>query len=143
MVLFRNSPPASGQVGVNHVFGVTGLESLVRHTVVCLRAMPLISLNLRKMAHFWIGNLSMPYMKPQMGVLTVVAAGDTDSIMCDRGVFAIGDFSQTVQDKWGEPDKKEGKIWRYNFGPSLPVYTVEFDENSNVVRIVEDQGGSP
>jgi hypothetical protein len=89
MALFRNSPPASGQVGVNHVFGVTDLESLVRHTVVCLRAMPLISLNLRKMAHFWIGNLSMPFMKPRMGVLTVVAAGDTDSIMCDRGVFAI------------------------------------------------------
>jgi hypothetical protein len=48
MVLFRNSPPASGQVGVNHAFGVTGLESLVRRTRVCLRAMPLISYNLQK-----------------------------------------------------------------------------------------------
>jgi hypothetical protein len=77
-----------------------------------------------------------------IGGLTVVAAGDTDSIMCDNGVVAIGDFSQTVQDKCGEPDKKEGKFWRYNFGPSLPVYTVEFDENGNTVRIIEDQGGS-
>jgi hypothetical protein len=77
-----------------------------------------------------------------LGGLTVVAAGDTDSIMCDNGVVAIGDFFQTVQDKCGEPDKKEGKFWRYNFGPSQPVYTVEFDENGNTVRIIEDQGGS-
>jgi hypothetical protein len=56
MALFRNSPPASGQVGVNHAFGVTGLESLVRFTRVRLRAMPPISLNLQKMAYFWIGN---------------------------------------------------------------------------------------
>jgi hypothetical protein len=94
------------------------------------------------MAHFWIGNLSMPFMKTRMGGLAVVAAGDTDSIMCHNGVVAIGDFSQTVQDKCGEPEKKEGKFWRYNFGPSLPVYTAEFDDNGNTVRIIEDQGGS-
>jgi hypothetical protein len=45
MALFRN-------FGVNHAFGVTGLESLVRRTKVRLRAMPPISLNLRKIAHF-------------------------------------------------------------------------------------------
>jgi hypothetical protein len=77
-----------------------------------------------------------------MGGLTDVRAGETDSIMCDNGVVAIGDFFQTVQDKCGEPDKKEGKFWRYNFGPSQPVYTIEFDENGNTVRIIEDQGGS-
>ena len=77
-----------------------------------------------------------------MGGLTDVRAGETDSIMCDNGVVAIGDFFQTVQDKCGEPDKKEGKFWRYNFGPSQPVYTVEFDENGNTVRIMEDQGSS-
>jgi hypothetical protein len=27
----------------------------------------LISLNLQKIAHFWVGNLSMPFMKPRMG----------------------------------------------------------------------------
>ncbi len=36
--------------GVNHALGVTGLESLVRRTRARLRAMPLISLNLQKMA---------------------------------------------------------------------------------------------
>jgi Protein of unknown function (DUF2845) len=77
-----------------------------------------------------------------MGNLMVVAAGETDSIMCDNGAVAIGDFFQTVQDKCGEPSKKEGKFWRYNFGPSQPVYTIEFDENGNTVRIMEDQGGS-
>jgi len=49
MALFRN-------FGVNHALGVTGLESLVRLTGVRLRAIPLISLNLQKMAYFWIGN---------------------------------------------------------------------------------------
>ena len=77
-----------------------------------------------------------------LGHSTAIASGDVDSIMCDNGVVQIGDFSQTVQDKCGEPEKKEGRIWRYNFGPSLPVYTVEFDENDKVVRIVEDQAGS-
>ncbi len=71
----------------------------------------------------------------------VVAADNAASIMCDNGVVRIGDFFQTVQDTCGEPDKKEGKFWRYNFGPSEPVYTVEFDENGTVVRIIEDQGG--
>ena len=86
--------------------------------------------------------LALSVMTLGMGGLTAVAAGETDSIMCDNGAVAIGDFFQTVQDKCGEPDKKEGKFWRYNFGPSLPVYTVEFDENGNTVRIMEDQGGS-
>jgi hypothetical protein len=76
-----------------------------------------------------------------IGHSTATASGDADSIMCDNGVVQIGDFFQTVQDKCGEPDKKEGKFWRYNFGPSEPVYTVEFDENGKVVRMVEDQGG--
>ena len=71
-----------------------------------------------------------------------MASQETESMMCDGGVVEKGDFFQTVQDKCGEPDKKEGKFWRYDFGPSQPVYTVEFDENDNVVRIIEDQGGS-
>jgi hypothetical protein len=49
MALVRN-------FGFNHALGVTGLESLVRRTGVRLRTMPPISLNLQKMAHFWIGN---------------------------------------------------------------------------------------
>ena len=77
-----------------------------------------------------------------LGTSPVLASENASSIMCDNGVVNIGDFFQSVQDKCGEPDKKEGKFWRYNFGPDLPVYTVEFDENDNVVRIVEDQSGS-
>ena len=77
-----------------------------------------------------------------MGGSPAIASQDADSMMCDNGVVEKGDFFQTVQDKCGEPDKKEGKFWRYNFGPDLPVYTVEFDENDNVVRMIEDQSGS-
>jgi len=46
-----------------------------------------------------------------MGGLADVRAGETDSIMCDKGVVAIGDVAQSVQDKCGEPAKKEGKFW--------------------------------
>jgi hypothetical protein len=61
MALFRN-------FGVNHAKGVTGpAESLVRHTGVRLRAMPPISLNLRKIAYFWIGNISVPLIEPLIG----------------------------------------------------------------------------
>ena len=77
-----------------------------------------------------------------MGGLPVTASEDASSMMCDNGVVEKGDFFQTVQDKCGEPDKKEGNFWRYNFGPDLPVYTVEFDGNGNVVRMIEDQSGS-
>ena len=77
-----------------------------------------------------------------IGGLSAIASQDVQSMMCDGGVVDKEDFFQTVQDKCGEPDKKEGKFWRYDFGPSQPIYTVEFDENGNVVRIIEDQGGS-
>jgi hypothetical protein len=71
-----------------------------------------------------------------------IASEEASSMMCDSGVVEKGDFFQTVQDKCGEPDSKEGGFWRYNFGPDQPVYTLEFDENNNVIRIVEDQSGS-
>jgi hypothetical protein len=86
--------------------------------------------------------LALVLLALSMGHSTSLASDDATSIMCDNGVVQTGDFFQTVQDKCGEPDKKEGKFWRYNLGPSEPVYTVEFDENGKVVRIVEDQGGS-
>jgi len=58
----------SHNFGVNHAKDVTApVESLVRRTRLRLRAMPQISLNLQKMAHFWIGNSSLPSMKPWMG----------------------------------------------------------------------------
>jgi hypothetical protein len=60
MALFRN-------FGVNHAKDVTG-----RCGIACAayKSMPprnsLISLNLRKIAHFWIGNVSVPFIKPRM-----------------------------------------------------------------------------
>ena len=74
--------------------------------------------------------------------VSAMAANDVDSMMCDEGVVQMGDFFQTVQDKCGEPDKKEGRVWRYNFGPPQPVYVLMFDENGNLVRIVEDEAGN-
>jgi len=54
MALFRN-------FGVNHAKDVTGLaESLARRAQVRLFVMSLISLNWRIIAHFWIGNSSVP-----------------------------------------------------------------------------------
>jgi hypothetical protein len=57
MALFRN-------FGVNHTEGVTkdlaGLGNLLGGiTIVRLHAMPLISLNLRKIAQFWIGSIHL------------------------------------------------------------------------------------
>ena len=46
-------------------------ESLVRHTEVCLRAMPPISSNLQKISHFWFRNLSVPFMKPRIGTILI------------------------------------------------------------------------
>jgi hypothetical protein len=31
--------------------------------------MPLITFNLQKIAHFWIGNLPVPAIKPWMGII--------------------------------------------------------------------------
>jgi hypothetical protein len=64
MTLFRNFL-------VNHAKEVTGLaESLVRRTEVRLRAIPPIFVNLRKIAHFWIGNLPMPLIEARMRTRT-------------------------------------------------------------------------
>ena len=69
MVLFRN-------FGVNHAKDETGLaKSLVRRTEVSLRAMPQISVNLQKIANFWIGNFPVPFMKPRMSTIYFFSTG--------------------------------------------------------------------
>jgi hypothetical protein len=61
MALFRN-------FCVNHAKDVTG-----RCGIACaaytsmLPRNSLISLNLQKSAHFWFGNLSVPFINPRMG----------------------------------------------------------------------------
>jgi hypothetical protein len=72
-----------------------------------------------------------------VGCFTVIAAEKTDSMMCDDGLVEIGDFTDDVESKCGEPNSKEGKFWRYAFGPS-ETYIVEFDDSGNVVRILEE-----
>lgn len=73
--------------------------------------------------------------------VSIAAEQETTSMMCDNGTVQIGDYDADVQDKCGEPSKKEFNVWIYNFGPSEPVYTVIFDQ-SKVVRILEDEWGS-
>lgn len=74
-------------------------------------------------------------------VLPIFAATDTSSMTCDEGVVNIGDADVDVQDKCGQPDTQSMNEWVYNFGPSLPVYTVIF-ENGQVIRILESEGGN-
>jgi hypothetical protein len=94
MTLFRYSPPASEQVGVNHAFGVTGLELRVLLTRIRPRAMPPIFLNLQKSAHFRIGNSSVRLLKLWM---------DTEAIKgvfhppCCRRIFRSG--CDSINDK--------------------------------------------
>ncbi|MBW2434084.1 MAG: DUF2845 domain-containing protein [Deltaproteobacteria bacterium] len=70
--------------------------------------------------------------------VSVFAAEEASSIMCDEGVVNIGDMDVDVEDKCGEPDSQNMNEWVYNFGPSEPVYTVIFKEGK-VVRILEDE----
>ena len=70
--------------------------------------------------------------------VSVFAAEEASSMMCDEGVVNIGDMDVDVQDKCGEPDSQNMNEWVYNFGPSEPVYTVIFKEGK-VVRLLEDE----
>jgi hypothetical protein len=56
MALFRNSPPASGQVGVNHALGVTGLRNRLCGVHEYASAQCLDILELAENGVFWIGN---------------------------------------------------------------------------------------
>ncbi len=75
------------------------------------------------------------------GAVSVYAAEEASSIMCDNGVVNIGDMNTDVQDACGEPNSQQANEWVYNFGPSQPVYTVIFKEGQ-VVKILEDEWGS-
>ena len=72
------------------------------------------------------------------------AAEEASSIMCDNGTVNIGDLQPTVQDTCGEPDRQNYELnaWIYNFGPSQPVYTLIFDKDGKLIKILEDEWGS-
>ena len=69
--------------------------------------------------------------------VSVLAAQEASSIMCDEGVVQIGDLDVDVRSKCGNPEGGDTNEWVYDFGPGQPSYTVIFDEGK-VVRILEN-----
>jgi hypothetical protein len=74
----------------------------------------------------------------------VLAAEEASSIMCDNGTVNIGDMDVTVQETCGEPNTKNYELnqWVYNFGPDQPVYTLIFNKDGQLIKILEDEWGS-
>ena len=72
------------------------------------------------------------------------AAEEASSIMCDNGTVNIGDLQTTVQATCGEPNSQNYELnaWVYNFGPDQPVYTLIFDKDGKLIKILEDEWGS-
>jgi len=64
--------------------------------------------------------------------------------MCDNGTVNIGDMDVTVQETCGEPNTKNYELnqWVYNFGPDQPVYTLIFNKDGQLIKILEDEWGS-
>jgi len=71
------------------------------------------------------------------GNISLDAAEETSSMMCDGGVVNIGDSDVDVRDNCGEPNTQGANQWVYDFGPS-ESYTVIF-EDGKVVRILESR----
>jgi hypothetical protein len=70
------------------------------------------------------------------------AEQEASSIMCDNGLVNIGDMQATVQDTCGEPNTKGMNEWVYNFGPDQPVYTLIFNKDGQLIKILENEWGS-
>ena len=87
--------------------------------------------------------LAVPVMLSLNTDLTF-AAEEASSIMCDNGTVNIGDLQPTVQDTCGEPNSQNYELnaWVYNFGPSQPVYTLIFDKDGKLIKILEDEWGN-
>ena len=75
---------------------------------------------------------------------SVFGAEEASSIMCDNGTVNIGDMDVTVQNTCGEPNTKNYELnqWVYNFGPDQPVYTLIFNKDGQLIKILEDEWGS-
>lgn len=75
---------------------------------------------------------------------SVFAAEEASSIMCDNGTVNIGDMEVTVQETCGEPNTKNYELnqWVYNFGPDQPVYTLIFNKDGQLTKILEDEWGN-
>jgi hypothetical protein len=73
---------------------------------------------------------------------SVLASEEASSIMCDNGTVNIGDMDVAVQETCGEPNTKGANQWVYNFGPDQPVYTLIFNNDGQLIKILEDEWGS-
>ena len=69
--------------------------------------------------------------------ISIFAAEETSTMMCDEGVVNIGATDADVREKCGEPNSQSMDKWIYDFGPS-EYFTVIFKEGK-VVRILEGQ----
>ena len=67
--------------------------------------------------------------------ISIFAAEEASTMMCDEGVVNIGDRDADVQEKCGEPNSQPMDKWIYDFGPS-EYFTIIFKEGK-VVRILE------
>jgi len=69
------------------------------------------------------------------GSISVFAAEETDTMMCDEGVVSIGDTVNDVREKCGEPNTRGVSEWVYEPGPPQS-FTIVLKEGK-VVRILE------
>ena len=72
-----------------------------------------------------------------------LALEDVNSMPCDEGPVNIGDTDATVFSNCGEPSSRNYEMhqWRYDRGPSEPVYILTFDKGK-VVKIQADEWGN-
>ncbi len=72
-----------------------------------------------------------------------LAMEEVPSMPCDEGPVNIGDTEATVFSNCGEPSSRNYEMhqWKFDFGPSEPVYILTFD-NGKVVKIQVDEWGS-
>ena len=99
MALFRN-------FGVNHTEGVPKDVTVLRNrlggfTIVRLRAIPLISLNLQKIAHFWIGSILLMYNSSVFAPFSVpVIYGERRERRCKKIIGRKNIYVWRFQRKW-------------------------------------------
>ena len=67
--------------------------------------------------------------------ISIFAAEETATMMCDEGVVEIGDTDADVREKCGKPNRESTNEWVYDDGPT---FTVMFKEKK-VIRILEDK----
>ena len=70
-----------------------------------------------------------------INTISIFAAEETSTMMCDEGVVNIGATDADVREKCGEPNRQSIDSWVYDFGPS--EYFTVFFKDGKVVRIME------